>query len=161
MLDTKAVDARRELWFDTIDQCVAEIDAIVVAEREGRLQTLGNWTAGQNMAHLATWIEYGWDGYPIKKPPFFVRWMLRRMFKRILKKGMPAGARIPGLPEGTLGQDEMETEAAAERLKRAFARLKDGEVAKFDSPAFGAMTHEERVTLNLRHAALHLGFLTY
>ena len=161
MLDTKTVEARRHLEFDTIDQCVAEIDAVVVAHRDGRLQTLGNWTAGQNMAHVAAWIEYGWEGYPIEKPPFYMRWVLRSMFKRILKKGMPPGAHIPGLPEGTLGQDEMETEAAAERLKKAFARLKAGEQATVDSPAFGKMTHDQRIKLNLRHAALHLGFLTY
>ena len=57
--------------------------------------------------------------------------------------------------------DEMETIAAADRLKSAFERLQSGEPAKYDSPAFGKMSHEDRIELNLRHAELHLGFLVY
>jgi hypothetical protein len=55
----------------------------------------------------------------------------------------------------------METQAAANRLKAAFERLKSGEPAKFDSPAFGAVTEKQRIGINLRHAELHLGFLAY
>jgi hypothetical protein len=57
--------------------------------------------------------------------------------------------------------DDMPTREAADRLKQAFRRLESGEPAKFHSPAFGAMSHEDRIRLNLRHAELHLGFLDY
>ena len=138
---------------------MAELDRIEAAERDGKLKTLGNWTAGQNLSHLAAWIEYGWDGYPMDKPPLPIRLVMRFMLGRILKKGMTAGVKIPGIEGGTLGADEMETLAAVERFRVALNRLKSGESAKFDSPAFGKMTHEKRVKLNLRHAELHLGFL--
>jgi len=37
--------------------------------------------------------------------------------------------------------------------------LESDELARYDSPAFGPMSHQERVALNLRHAELHLSFL--
>ncbi len=37
-------------------------------------------------------------------------------------------------------------------------RLKNGEPCTHDSPAFGALSHEDRIRLNLRHAELHLGY---
>jgi Protein of unknown function (DUF1569) len=113
------------------------------------------------MAHVAAWIEYGYHGYPLKKPLFFLRWILRFMVKKFLRDGMPAGVRIPGLPAGTIGMDPMPTSDAAERLRKAFQRLASREEAIFDSPAFGKMSHDDRIQLNLRHAELHLGFLDY
>ena len=160
-IDTKQVTERRSLRFDSIDDCLAEIDRIVAAAQQGDLKALGNWTPGQVMAHLAAWIEYGYDGYPLKAPPFFVRWILRMQLKKMLNKGMPSGVRIPGIKEGTIGMDPMETGEAAERLRAAFARLQNRDEAKFDSPAFGKMSHDDRVLLNLRHAELHLSFLDY
>lgn len=150
---------RRTLRFDTIAELEAEIDRIVAADRDGQLRTTGHWTPGQIMAHVAAWIEYGYDGYPLRPPPWFVRWFLRWQGKRFLRVGMPSGVRIPRVKDGTFGQDEMPTAAAAERLRRALQRLQSGEPAKFDSPAFGPMSHDDRIRLNLRHAELHLGFL--
>lgn len=159
MIDTSKVQQRRKLKFDTIDACLAELDRIEDAERQGKLKTLGNWTAGQNLSHLAAWVEYGWDGYPMGKPPLPVRLVMKAMLGGILKKGMDAGVKIPGVEGGTLGADEMETLAAVERFRAALNRLKAGEEATHDSPAFGKMDHAKRTLLNLRHAELHLGFL--
>lgn len=50
---------------------------------------------------------------------------------------------------------------AAERLLVALRRLEQRQQADYDSPAFGPMSHEDRVRLNLRHAELHLGYLSY
>ena len=161
MIDTSKVEQRRKLQFETIDDCLAELERIEEAERQGKLKTLGNWTAGQNLSHLASWIEYGWDGYPMDKPPLALRLVMKSMLGGILKKGMDAGVNIPGIEGGTLGADQMETLAAVDRFRSALNRLKAGELAKYDSPAFGKMTHEKRVLLNLRHAELHLGFLDF
>ena len=161
MIDTSKVEQRRKLQFETIDDCLAELERIEEAERQGKLKTLGNWTAGQNLSHLASWIEYGWDGYPMDKPPLALRLVMKSMLGGILKKGMDAGVNIPGIEGGTLGADDMETQPAVERYRAALNRLKSGEAATHDSPAFGKMTHEKRVLLNLRHAELHLGFLDF
>ena len=150
---------RRKLWFHSIDDLLSDLERVETAERNGKLWTTGNWSVGQILAHLSAWIEYGWDGYPIGSPPFFIKWILVRMVRRYLRKGMPAGVRIPGIDGGTKGQDRMPTNEAFVRLRKALSRLQSGEKALHDSPAFGSMSHENRIQLNLRHAELHLSFL--
>ena len=151
----------RELSFASVAECLQELDRLEVAHNAGTLTTTGNWTAGENLSHLAAWIEYGYDGYPFKAPPFFVRWMLKRMLKRMIAKGkMPAGSSIPGVQGGTYGQEDMETGAAIDRFRAALLKMQS-EPAIHNSPAFGKLTDEERIKLNLLHAQLHLGFLDY
>jgi hypothetical protein len=149
----------RKLRFKSIADVNRELDQIAVLDKAGRLRTSGNWTAGQIMAHLAAWIEYGYDGYPLKSPPWFIRWFLRLRLPKMLESGMPRGVKIPGIPGGTIGADDIPTDQGIARLRKAFQRLEGGERAKYDSPAFGKMSHEDRIRLNLRHAELHLGYL--
>lgn len=153
--------SRRTLRFQSIDELLLELDQIEAAARHGTLQTTGNWTAGQILSHVAAWIEYGYDGYPVKPPIWPVRVLLRFVGRRMLKTGMPAGVRIPGVPQGTVGMDEASIPDATNRLRRALQRMQSGEEALFHSPAFGPLNHEDRILLNLRHAELHLGFMTY
>ena len=160
-VDTKTTPDHRHLRFESIDDVLAEIDRILQADREGQLETVGNWTAGQIMAHLAAWIEYGYEGFPLGPPPWIIRWILRWQLKKYLRDGLPRGVKIPRTEEGTFGMDRMETGEAADRLKQALGRLQSGQPAKFHSPAFGEMSHEDRIRLNLRHAELHLGYLRY
>lgn len=150
---------RRKLWFHSIDEALQELDRIEAAEKSGNLQVIGNWTAGQILSHVSAWIEYGWDGYPIGAPPFFIKWLLKWMGRRYLRKGMPAGIRIPGVKDGTKGQELISTEAGLARLRKAFLRMRNGELAVHNSPAFGPMSHEDRILFNLRHAELHLSFI--
>ncbi len=151
---------RRILSLPTVDQCVAELDRIAAAARAGALEVTGNWTAGQIMAHLAAWIEYGYDGYPIKAPPFFMRWISKLVMKRMIRKGIPAGFKIPGVPDGTTGQEDMELHAGIARYKMALARMQNEPAVHF-SPAFGKVSEALREKMNLRHAELHLGFVKY
>ena len=160
-VDTRTSTNYRTLRFDSIDECLAEVHRIVTADKEGVLRSTGNWSPGQVMAHLAAWIEYGYDGFPIKAPPFFIRWILRLRLKKMLQNGMPRGVRIPGIKGGTLGMDDLSVSDAAARLIHALKRLQNREEAQYDSPAFGAMSHDDRIKLNLRHAELHLGYLVY
>lgn len=160
-VNTAKVAGHRHLRFESIDEVLAEVERIRTADQDGVLETLGNWSAGQILAHVAAWIEYGYSGYPLKPPPFPLNWILRWMGKRMLKTGMKPGVRIPNVKEGTYGQDVMDVGEAADRLSRALIRLKNGEECQYDSPAFGPMSHEDRIKLNLRHAELHLGFIRY
>lgn len=151
----------RKLRFESIDDCMAEVHRIMEADRSGRLRAMGNWTPGQVLSHVAAWIEYAYEGFPVKPAPFFVRWIIRLRRKRILEHGMPHGVRIPGLKEGTTGMDDVPVQQAAQRLLAALQRLGSTESANYDSPAFGYLSDADRIRLNLRHAELHLGYLTY
>jgi len=153
---------RRNLRFHTIDEALAEIDRIVAAEQAGELRATGNWSAGQVFNHIATWLNFTWDGFPPSvNPPWFVCAILRLMRKRYIHKPTGAGVKIPGLPGGTLGFEPISTEEGARNLRAALLRLKSGEPAKFHSPAFGPMTEAERTEFQLRHCELHMGFLHY
>ncbi len=160
-VDTSKVAERRTLRFESIDDGLAELDRIAEADKQGNLRAVGNWTPGEVMSHLAAWIEYAYEGFPLKPPPFFIRWMLRLRLKKMLEQGMPTGVKIPGVKEGTYGMEKMDTQAAVERLKQAWQRLKNREEVKYHSPAFGILSHDDWIRLNLRHAELHLGFLVY
>jgi len=151
----------RQLRFTKVAECVAELERIEVAHQAGTLTTTGSWTPGQILSHLSAWIEYGYDGFPLKAPPFFVRWILKVMMKRTLSKGeMAPGINIPGVEGGTIGQEEMETVAALERYRAALSRMQS-EPAIHNSPAFGKVSDEVRIKMNLMHAQLHLGFMDY
>ena len=151
----------RELRFATVAQCMEELDRIEQAHHDGLLTTTGNWTPGQILAHLSAWIEYGYDGFPLKAPPFFIRWILKFMMKRTMAKGTIApGMKIPGVEGGTFGQEEMETMAALERYRATLSRMQS-EPAIHHSPAFGKVPDETRIKFNLMHAQLHLGFMDY
>ena len=152
---------RRALHFQTIDDLLQEIDRIVAADLAGQIDSLGTWTPGQIFGHLAAWIEYGYEGYPMKPLPWLFRLLLRRRLKKYFRRGMPSGVRIPGVKEGTYGTEDLPTEQAAERLRSALGRLGRHEPVKYDSPAFGAMSDDERIRLNLMHAELHLSFLRF
>ncbi len=160
-VNTAQVQNRRALRFSIIEDVLKDIEGIVAADQSGTLRPLGNWTPGQVLGHVAAWINYSYDGYPIKPPPWFIRLILRMKVKKYLRDGMPAGVRIPGVENGTFGTEPLSTSEGAQRLRRGFRRLQSDEPAKYDSPAFGAMSHADRIQLNLRHAELHLSFLRY
>jgi hypothetical protein len=80
------------------------------------------------------------------------------MLSGMLRSGMRGGVKIPGVKGGTTGADDVPLQESLQRYRSALARLKV-EPAKFPSPAFGPMSEEDRIRLQLRHAELHLGFI--
>lgn len=157
-INTAKVSDRRKLRFKTVDELLADVDRIAAADKAGKLRRTGNWTAGQAFGHLAAWINYAYEGFPMKVP-WFIRFLIRRKLKTYLTAGMDAGVHIPRAKGGTYATDPLSTEEGAEQLRKALRRLQSGEPAKFDSPAFGTMAPKDRIALNLRHAELHLSFL--
>ena len=155
MVDTGS--SFRRLRFSDTNECIAEIDRIVAAEKAGKLRRSGNWTAGQCLNHVACWINYGYEGFP-SRAPWFVRLIVKRMLPKYIRDGMPRGVRIPRVAGGTHGTEDMPIDQAAEKLRTALKRLTT-EPAKFESPAFGKLSEEHRLALNLRHAELHMGYL--
>ena len=156
-VDTGKAAGRRTLRFESIDQVMAEVDRLAAAERAGRLRRLGNWTLGQTLAHLAAWVEYGYTGAPLKVP-FFIRWFLRLQKRKFLYGPMRPGAKIPGVEGGTLATDPVPFEEGLEHYRRVLEQLRI-QAPMAPNIILGALTHEEWIALNLRHAELHLGFL--
>ena len=155
-VDTGKVATRRKLRFDSVEQVLADVDRLVEAERNGRLDHVGNWALGQTLGHLASWAEYAYTGYAMK-PPFFIRWILRSRKQAFIHEPMRAGVKIPGIPGGTLATEPVALDEALERYRRVMGRLKS-EAPNLVHPIFGPLTHDEWIAINLRHAELHLGF---
>lgn len=156
-VDTSKVAGRRNLRFESIDQALAETDRLAAADRAGRLKSIGNWTLGQTLGHIAAWIEFGYAGFPLKVP-FFIRWFVRLQKRKFLYGAMRLGVKIPGVDGGTLAIAPMPLDEALDRFRRAMGRLK-AEPPTFPSPMLGPLTHDEAIAINLRHTELHFGFL--
>lgn len=156
-INTKKIK-RRALRFNSLDDAAREAERLAEAERAGRLRRMGNWTLGQALGHIAAWIDFGYEGFPPgARPPAIIKFILRFMRAKFLNGSLPQGVRIPKVEGGTYGIEPIPTAEGLARMKKSFERLQR-ERPKFQSPAFGVMTDEERVALNLRHSELHLGF---
>lgn len=160
-VDTARTKDRRALRFADSAAMWADVDCIIESERAGTLRRSGNWSVGRCLGHLAAWAEFPYDGYPPEvRPPWWIKAAVRPFKGRILSAdaAMPAGIRLRRLPEGTAGTEEMETEAAVARLRRAWTRLESTAPA-VPNPLLGRLTHRQWIRINLQHAELHLGFL--
>jgi hypothetical protein len=156
-VDTGKCTDRRKLRFETPDQMWKDIDAIVASERAGTLRRTGNWTVGQVFGHLATFINFPYDGYP-SRPPFIVKLILGMMKKKFIHGELPAGKSIPGVEGGTWGIEPISADEGLSKLRAAWDRLQ-AKPPSVPNPIFGPLSHEEWIQLHLRHAELHLSFL--
>lgn len=151
--------AHRVLRFNTLAEVLAEAERLAQAETAGRLTLTGNWTLGQNFNHLASWMDYAFDGYPpgVSSPPWIIRMIMRLQKKKFMRGPLLRGIRIPGQREGTAGTEPMSTAEGLAKLRRAIARLSVQQPPK-PNPLFGPLSHQEWMTLHCRHAELHLGY---
>lgn len=164
MSNATSIDAgkgsnRRELHFSQIDDVLADGEQLAAAEREGKARCLGNWTLGQIFGHLSSWVDYSYEGVPMKVP-FLIRLIMRPMKNRILYKAMPAGRNIPRVPGGTLATEPLSLDDGLAHFRRSFGRLKS-EAPVLPHVLFGPLTHEEWINQHLRHAELHLSFVRF
>lgn len=152
--------ARRTLRFETFNDIRRDLDAIEAAHRAGRLTTTGNWTPGQNLGHLAAFINYAYDGYPAQlgHPPWLVRFVVGLFKKKFIHGKHSPGVKIPRVPGGTVGVENLTTEEGLARLRTALTRMEQITPPK-PNPLFGPLTHTEWMALQCRHCELHLGFL--
>jgi hypothetical protein len=158
MINTKKVHDRRALRFDTVDDVLRDAELLAEAARRGTLRATGNWTLGQALAHLATWVNMPFDGYPeMRRPAWWMRLLRPLITKWLVNKSFPAGVRIAGVEGGTFGIEPCENDDGLARLRSAFGRLAV-ESPTQTSPVFGPMTREEWIKFHLRHAELHLSF---
>ncbi len=148
---------RRTLRFERLEQALDDARQLRDAEQAGRLRQTGSWTLGQSLSHLGTWVDYGFDGLPIKIP-FFVPWVVRPFRTRILERPMPPGRRIPKVAGGTLAIDPAPTADGMLLFEKAVDRLTQSS-PRIPNAMLGTLTHDQWKKLHLRHAELHLSFL--
>lgn len=145
---------RRTVRYSTLDEFLADAEQILSAPH----QTIGEWTAGQILEHLARTMNASIDGFGMKAP-----WLLRVTIGAWMKnssliKPLKPGFKLPKKASKFIpAADVSETEALAS-CQRAVRRL-DAEDPTAPHPMFGNMAREEWIQLHLRHAELHMSFI--
>lgn len=153
-VNPKTVKGRRDLRFQTFHDVVVDVEQLVAARN---CRMLGNWSLPVLINHLTMTMHSSIDGFP-SKAPFLIR-LIGPLIKRsvVYGKKLSPGIKLPAevvpaaFPSGNSAH-----EALAD-LKSAFSRALT-ERMEADHPAFGRMTHEEWLLMQLRHAEMHLSF---
>ena len=153
-VNTAKVSSRRELDYKSFDEFLADVDCL----SDGNIKTLGNWSAGQIFQHLANAFNGSIDGLP-QAFPWFICATARMFKKKLIGGAMPAGIKMPAKLAAAVMPEPTPTETGLANLRAAVARLKQ-EPHRAAHPVFGRITTDEWNTVHLKHASLHMSFLT-
>ena len=154
VVDTKKVEGRRTLRFETFDEILADAERLAATSS---VRKLGNWSLGQSFFHLAAGMRLMLDGSKTQAPllarlvgPVVKFWMLNR--------SLPAGFKLPkASADELIAEREVSTVEGLEALCSAVARMKVA--TEFQPhPIFGPMNAEQARKLQCRHSELHLSF---
>jgi hypothetical protein len=152
-VDTKTVQGRREVNFQSLDEVVADAEKLVASPDT---KTLGNWPLSQLLMHLVTAINGSIDGTSAQAP-WFIRLVGPFLKGRVLKNKMSPGFKLPKDVEIGFFPRVSSPQEALERLRTAVGRLQNERMTA-RHPILGKLTHDEWTRLHLRHAELHLSF---
>ncbi len=152
-VDTKRVEGRRTLRFNSVDEIMADAEKLVSSPYT---KVLGNWPLERLLSHLTRAMNNSIDGINAKAP-FFIRWIGGLLKGRILTKGMSPGRKLPKEIDAKFFPEVASPQEALEKMRLAVGRIHK-EKMNAVHPVFGKLTHEEWLQLHLRHAELHLSF---
>jgi hypothetical protein len=152
-VDTRTVRGRRQLHFTSLDEVVADAEQLASSPTT---RMLGNWPLGQLLAHLAMAMNRSIDGISFQAP-WYLRLFGRLVKRRVLKRGLTPGFKLPKDREAGAYPRVTSSQEALTIFRQAVARMRN-EKATAIHPFFGRLTHEEWTQFHLRHAELHLSF---
>jgi hypothetical protein len=152
-VDVKTVRGRRTLTFRSLDEVLADAEQLAASPHT---KTLGNWSLGQLLMHLAGTMNDSIDGIRFQGPLFF-RLIGPWIKGFIWKRGLPLGFRVPKDLEPGAFPAPSSLPDALDKMRTATQRLKQ-ERAAARHPVLGPLTHDEWILLHLRHAEMHLSF---
>ena len=153
-VNTAKVAGRRKLDYKSFDELLSDADRL----SSGNVKALGNWSAGQIFQHLASAFNGSIDGFP-PSFPWAMRAMARLFKKKLIAGGMPAGIKMPAKLAKAVMPEPTSTEVGLANLHAAVSRLKQ-EPRRAPHPVFGEISKQEWDTVHLKHANLHMSFLS-
>lgn len=148
------VPARRQLHFRSMSDILHDVEVL----NSQKIQTTGNWSPAQIVAHVNEFIVMSLDGFTFQAPRV-LRAAGRLMRGYFLKKGFKPGIKTPPGADGLQPSSNISWDEALAGLRQTMQRLENGERMTRPSPIFGKMTHEQWEQLHCRHAELHFGFM--
>lgn len=153
-VNTAKVDGRRKLDYKSFDELLADADRF----SSGDVKTLGNWSPGQIYQHLANVFNGSIDGFP-RAFPWFMRAMARIFKNKLINGPMPAGLKMPDKLAKAVMPEPTSAEVGLANLHAAVSRLKQ-DPHRAAHPVFGQISKEEWDSIHLKHASLHMSFLS-
>ncbi|MBT6494439.1 MAG: DUF1569 domain-containing protein [Planctomycetaceae bacterium] len=144
---------RRDVQYLSLDDFRADVERLAATS----VRTVGDWSFGQILVHLAKTIGFSLDGFPFQSP-----WLVRKLVtlflkNRLLHKKLPSGFKLPKKGRGLLPEPDTTVEEGTRMILAALDRLQR-EIPRAAHPALGQLTPEEWQSLHLRHAELHMSF---
>lgn len=147
---TSKVQGRRQVHYNSYADLMADAEQLANA----RIKTLGNWSYGQILKHVAEATDSSIDGSGFVLPAP-MRWIFSLLMKqKYLTQPLPAGFKAPK----RFQPQETSVEEGLILLRRAIAR-QDSEDHRAMHPAFGMISKDEWTQFNLRHAEMHMTFV--
>lgn len=154
LVDTRRVQGRRKLHYNTLDDLLADAEALA----SGEIKQMGNWSPGRTFQHIARALHTSVDGSPLVIP-WPVKLLLRTMKRRFLTRTLDPGFKLRGKASDVLTPDAaVGVKTGLAQLREAVQRLKQTEVRAPHS-FLGVLTREESDAFHLRHAEMHMSFL--
>lgn len=149
-VNTKKVQNRRSVRYASLPELLSDVENLAASE----IRTLGNWSYGQILKHLAMSIDSSIDGTGFMLPAP-ARWLMSLLMKkRFLTQPIPAGFKSVAqfIPDKTsVAEGLASLRSALERQQR--------EPNRALHPAFGKLSQAEWDAFNLRHAEVHMSFV--
>ena len=146
---------RRTLHYETLNDLVEDAEKMAALKH----RTVGNWTFGQILEHMAIAMNGSIDGFPFKGS-WIARTFVAPFIKNsLLTKPMKPGIKLPkAVVDAYIPSPETDATEALANVKSAVARLAtDKPTAKH--PFLGDLAIEEWMSLHIRHAELHMSFV--
>lgn len=153
-VDTSRVKGRRQIRYESYQDLLAEVEQLL----GGDVRTLGNWSLGQVLKHVAETMHTSIDGAPYRAGilrratgPFLLR-------DQFLNGAMSPGFQLPQSASEALIPGPTTGEVGLAALRRALYRLR-AETDRAAHPVIGRLSIEEWDRCHLRHAELHMSFI--
>ncbi len=147
---TKKVEGRRTVQYASLHDLLNDAEKL----SSTKIRTLGNWSFGQILKHIAMSLDSSIDGAGFMLPAP-ARWLMSLLMKRkFLTKPIPPGFKAPDsfIPKETSIEDGLTA------LRTAIDR-QSHETKRAMHPAFGKISNDEWNDFNLRHSEMHMSFV--
>ena len=145
---------RRHVSYGSFEEVLQDAESLMKHPH----MTLGNWSFGKILQHLADAVDSSFDGFGFRMN------LLIRIFgtlflkNRIIERSFPVGLKLPKRAESLLPPDDVDVAEGFANLKRALARF-DSEDPSAYHPTFGYLSRTEWIRLHLNHCAMHMTFV--
>jgi hypothetical protein len=143
---------RRNVKFASLAEVVADVEQLLAGHA-----TVGCWSLGQILNHLALTIRMSMVGFPVKFP-----WIVRRLFGPVGRRLCFGLGRLPEgfrAPEASVPSPGLDAAIQAENLRTAIERFGPFPGRLVEHPLLGKLSTSQWERFHRLHCAHHLSFV--